>query len=118
MLWSENWRDLSRWSERLSWWQQLVLLPPTVPIAMLLAGVCLCPRTVCFSAAVLVVVYIPLVRSGVFALSWNELGAGAGAAYLCLVAICYLAHLQEGLKHVFKRRGDQVDPESANETPS
>jgi hypothetical protein len=103
MLWVERWRRLSRWSERLPWWQQWLVLPPLLPAALVLAAVCLCPRTTLIAVGVLAAVYVPLLGWGV--IPWrNDLGIAVGKAYLLLIGVGYLGVLQDLGERLARRR--------------
>ncbi len=93
MILAKKWQSLGQWMDRLPWWQQIVLLPPLTPL-LLVAAACFCPGTTTFAAIILIAVYVPLIRSGVVAVSWGETLAGLGNACVCLIGIGFFSVLQ------------------------
>ena len=70
MIWEQKVLSLGDWMGRLPWWLQIVLIPPMTPLFIVAAAYSCCPRTTAFSAATLVAVYVPLIRSGAFSWEW------------------------------------------------
>jgi hypothetical protein len=93
MIWAEKWWALSRWADRLPWWQAIVLLPPLTPV-LLLAAACACPKTTAFAALTLIAVYIPLVWTGVVAVNWSGVLTGLGRLYVACIGLGVLSVLQ------------------------
>jgi len=72
---------------------------PAGPAGLLFAGVCLCPRAALVSAAASDSLYAPLVGAGLFRVPRD----GLVNLYIGLVAVCYAAHVQDGLNRAVRR---------------
>lgn len=103
MLWSEEWRALRRWTARLPWWQQWLILPPATPVVLLIAAACLCPRTLALSAATLIAAYVALARTGHFDIAWGEIRKKLIYYYIYFITFIYFLCLRDGLGLLFER---------------
>jgi hypothetical protein len=109
MIWADKWRALAQWSDRLPWWQQIILLPPLTPV-LLLAAICACPKTTAFAVVTLVVVYVPLVWAGVVAVGLYGVLTGLGRLYVGCVWLGVVSVFQAWWERALERWKPQKPP--------
>jgi hypothetical protein len=92
--WSDRWDWLVRGADRLPFWLKFIVLPPVMPLWLVVAAARHYPRTMIFAVVVLGTVYVPLIASGVLAVSWWRSLTSLAWLYVALMLLSFLSLFQ------------------------